>query len=216
MDSLSSGGSLYKIQLMATKNPLENIAIFDALEGVEMIYENGLYKYFIRSNNHPATIEHLDQAKKQGFKDAFIIFPPKEQETGPAPFIPKISDVLDTLPSIVEPAIKDILVDEDQDKNRLESEDSEIPFQSEEVINRYHPDTHFKIQIRASDKILDADDPVFKGVKGIDFHIHKGQYKYTYGIALSYREAEELLSQVRAMGFMDAFIISFYKRRRLE
>jgi hypothetical protein len=111
---------------------------------------------------------------------------------------------------------KDAFVAEYKEGRRLEYGKSTKSAPTDGIIGRTHPDTHFKIQIRSSDEMLSHDDPVFKGVKEIDFYIHKGQYKYTYGVALNYQEAVVLLGQVRSLGFDDAFIVSFYKKRRLE
>ncbi|MEX2591138.1 MAG: hypothetical protein WD426_00090, partial [Anditalea sp.] len=90
------------------------------------------------------------------------------------------------------------------------------PAQADRIKQRQHPDTYYRIQILVSEKMKALDDPIFKGIEGFDYYTHHGFYKYTYGIALQYEEAVVLLSQVRAMGFEDAFIVSFYKRRRLD
>lgn len=90
------------------------------------------------------------------------------------------------------------------------------PRDAEPINQGQHLDTYYRIEILASEKMLERKDPVFRGAKGIDYYFHEELYKYTYGIALDYDEAVALLGQVREMGFKDAFIVSFYKRRRLE
>jgi uncharacterized protein YdhG (YjbR/CyaY superfamily) len=102
------------------------------------------------------------------------------------------------------------------ENRRLGVGDAPDPMDAERIKQIQHPDTYFRIQILASEKMLDLENPVFRDVEGIDYYLHKELYKYTYGIALDYDEAVVLLDQVRKMGFEDAFIVSFYKRRRLE
>lgn len=76
-------------------------------------------------------------------------------------------------------------------------------------------ETLFKVQILTSPHLMSLKDPVFKKLD-VDYYYHKGLYKYTYGATYSYEEAGELKNMLWEAGYKDAFVVSFYKRRRLE
>ncbi|KEO75907.1 hypothetical protein [Anditalea andensis] len=76
-------------------------------------------------------------------------------------------------------------------------------------------ETHFMVQIYTSPRLMDLNDPVFQGLE-VDYYFHKGLYKYTYGPFFNYKEAAEYKLKLWEAGFKDAFVVSFFKRRRLE
>ncbi|HOV11180.1 MAG TPA: carboxypeptidase regulatory-like domain-containing protein [Bacteroidales bacterium] len=76
-------------------------------------------------------------------------------------------------------------------------------------------DLVYRIQIMACDKDLDARDPFFKGLQDIYKYWHKGLYKYAWGKTTQLETAEELRIQMVETGFPDAFIVPFYKNRRI-
>ncbi|WP_143959874.1 hypothetical protein [Litoribacter populi] len=86
---------------------------------------------------------------------------------------------------------------------------------TDKVIDAQDPDTHFKVQILTSRKKIELDDPIFQGLD-VDYYVHNGVFKYTYGSTFSYDKAKEEKFMLWRAGFKDAFIVSFYKRRRLE
>lgn len=68
----------------------------------------------------------------------------------------------------------------------------------------------FKIQISASEKRLETSPSNFKGLNGIDrSQTASGLYKYTYGSTSSIDDAKKLLSEAKAKGYHQAFIIAF-------
>jgi len=76
-------------------------------------------------------------------------------------------------------------------------------------------DLVYRIQIMACDKDLDTGDPFFKGLEDIYKYWHKGLYKYAWGKSATKEGAEELRIKMVDTGFPDAFIVPFYKNRRI-
>ena len=76
-------------------------------------------------------------------------------------------------------------------------------------------DLVYRIQIMACNKDLDIGDSFFKGLQDIFKYWHKGLYKYAWGKTFQKEKAEELRIQMVETGFPDAFIVPFYKNRRI-
>ncbi len=62
---------------------------------------------------------------------------------------------------------------------------------------------------------VSVDDPVFKGLKSVEYYYDKGLYKYTWGKTKDLARASDLLEVARKAGFPNAFIVPFYKNQRI-
>lgn len=74
----------------------------------------------------------------------------------------------------------------------------------------------FKIQFYSSEKQLSLTSPKFKEVDGIWMYKAGAIFKYTSGTFNSPEEALKLQKKIRAMGFTDAFVVSFKDGKRID
>ncbi len=72
----------------------------------------------------------------------------------------------------------------------------------------------YKLQITASRTQLKTSDPVFRGVKQIDFYQEGGFYKYTAGADVKYENINKLRLELKQR-FPDAFIIAFLGDKKI-
>jgi N-acetylmuramoyl-L-alanine amidase len=73
----------------------------------------------------------------------------------------------------------------------------------------------FRVQIATSPKELSTHSSKFAGLPDVWMYQHQGLFKYTAGKASSTEALSGLLSEVRAKGFTDAFIIAFRGEERI-
>lgn len=74
----------------------------------------------------------------------------------------------------------------------------------------------YKVQILTSGKNLTPDDPVFKGVAGVEMYSDQGIYKYTVGSYSSIEECIRLQKNMRDKGFKGAFVVVFSNGKRVR
>ncbi len=83
------------------------------------------------------------------------------------------------------------------------------------VKSTYVPETKsgvvYRVQILSSEKVLAADSPRFKGVKDTWHYEQSGMHKYTAGEYYSMAEAAQRQSELRTIGFTEAFVVAFDK-----
>lgn len=72
-----------------------------------------------------------------------------------------------------------------------------------------------RIQVASISKEVETSSPMFAGLSGVRMYKHNGMYKYTVGDETSMAAADRLLSEVRASGFRDAFIVFFINDTRI-
>lgn len=77
------------------------------------------------------------------------------------------------------------------------------------------PELFFKVQIMAGKSEVSVTDPQFRGLRGVERHLHDGLFKYTYGNESSLNDALMLQKQLLSMGFMGAFVVPYYKGERI-
>jgi N-acetylmuramoyl-L-alanine amidase len=75
-------------------------------------------------------------------------------------------------------------------------------------------DTYFAVQFSTLNKKLSVTDPAFKGIKDVTVYEHKGAYRYISGHFLTKSEAITRQSEVRRLGFTDAFVVAFVNGKR--
>lgn len=76
-------------------------------------------------------------------------------------------------------------------------------------------ETEYKVQFLISQKKLESNSQLFKGLSPVDFYIDGSTYKYTYGNTNRPEEIEAILKQVREL-FKDAFIVEFKNGKRIK
>lgn len=74
----------------------------------------------------------------------------------------------------------------------------------------------YRVQFYASPKKLLLSDPKFKGINDLSYYEHNGMYKYTTGSFSNRNQANEHKKKIRSTGFSDAFVVSFYKDKRIS
>jgi hypothetical protein len=72
----------------------------------------------------------------------------------------------------------------------------------------------FKVQVKASYSRVDSS--YFKGLDTVEEHLHNRMYKYTSGKSKSFAEANKIKNKLRNQGFTDAFVVPFYKNKRVN
>lgn len=75
--------------------------------------------------------------------------------------------------------------------------------------------TVYKVQLFASDRIIKAGSPEFKGLKSVEFFKENGLYKYTIGSETDYQLIRKVRKDVLSK-FPTAFIIGFMGERKLS
>lgn len=76
-------------------------------------------------------------------------------------------------------------------------------------------ETEYRVQFLISQKKLEGNSRLFKGLSPVDFYIDGTTYKYTYGSTNRPEEIEAILKQVREL-FSDAFIVEFKNGKRVK
>lgn len=74
----------------------------------------------------------------------------------------------------------------------------------------------FKVQFLVSDKLLETSDRLFKGLKNVEYYLHGGLYKYTYGSEKNFKVAENNAKELRKNGFSDCFVVAFLNDKRID
>lgn len=74
----------------------------------------------------------------------------------------------------------------------------------------------FKVQFLVSDKLLETSDRLFKGLKNVEYYLHGGLYKYTYGSEKNFEVAENNAKELRKNGFSDCFVVAFLNDKRID
>ena len=76
--------------------------------------------------------------------------------------------------------------------------------------------TYFSVQFSTLDKKVPVNDKDFKGVKEVEVYEYKGAYRYTTGRFATKAEAVARQTEVRNLGFKDAFVIAFVNGKRVN
>ena len=74
--------------------------------------------------------------------------------------------------------------------------------------------TYFTVQFSTLNKRVPATDPAFKGVKEVDVYEYNGAYRYVSGRFYTKADAIARQTEVRNLGFKDAFIVAFINGER--
>lgn len=74
----------------------------------------------------------------------------------------------------------------------------------------------YKVQFKSSWKKIPLKSNKFKNLPPVDYYFNDGFYKYTIGKCSSPEECAEYLKIAVAEGYIDAFIVAFYKKNRIS
>jgi len=85
----------------------------------------------------------------------------------------------------------------------------------EEVKHQDEQELVFKVQLATATKKIKTIPKNFNGLEGVEYYEAGGLYRYTYGGENSWESASKLQEEVKSTGFEDAFIIAFYKGKRI-
>ena len=77
-------------------------------------------------------------------------------------------------------------------------------------------DLLYRVQIAASNKLLDLKPYNFKGLKSVDVVKEGAIYKYLYGRHKSIDDAKESLIKAKKYGFNTSFIVTYQNNRVLS
>lgn len=73
----------------------------------------------------------------------------------------------------------------------------------------------FKVQFLVSKILLKPSSPEFKGLTNVDYYLHNGIYKYTYGNEESVGAANLKVKELNKLGFKDCFVVAFHNDSRI-
>ena len=77
-------------------------------------------------------------------------------------------------------------------------------------------DTYYAVQFSTLSRKAPVDDPAFNGVKEVAVYDYNGLYCYVSGHFTGKAEAIKRQTEVRALGFTDAFVIAFMNGQRVS
>lgn len=95
---------------------------------------------------------------------------------------------------------------EAENKSTVQSDSGKKPVDS--------GDTYFSVQFASRDKKVADPDKEFKGVKEVDVYEYNGAFRYISGRFTTKAEATKRQSEVRGLGYKDAFVIAFINGER--
>ena len=101
-------------------------------------------------------------------------------------------------------------------KREFEAENhtSGQPVVSEKPASSNVGDMYFSVQFASRDKKVASTDKAFSGVKEVDVYEYNGAFRYISGKFTSKDAATKRQSEVRALGYKDAFVIAFVNGER--
>ena len=91
-------------------------------------------------------------------------------------------------------------------------EEQPIQQPEEKPVNK--PKVSFKVQFATRETQVPITDKVFAKVPEVDVYFYNGAYRYTSGDFRTKQEATARQSEVRKMGFSDAFVVAFINGER--
>ena len=75
-------------------------------------------------------------------------------------------------------------------------------------------DTYFAVQFASRDKKVASNDKTFSGVKEVSVYEYNGAFRYISGHFTSKEAAMKRQTEVRALGYKDAFVVAFINGER--
>ena len=82
--------------------------------------------------------------------------------------------------------------------------------------SQHDSDVVWRVQVASSPEKISIKSKKFKGLKDIFEYEHQRMYKYTAGAFSTPDSAKKYMSEVRKLGFKDAFVVPFYNDHRIS
>ena len=119
---------------------------------------------------------------------------------------PKVADnpVVTEKPKVAD---KPVVTDKPTTTDKTESTDKPVAVSG---------DTYFAVQFSTLKRKISVTDKAFKGIKEVEVYESNGSYRYVSGHFQTKSEAVARLTEVRNLGFTDAFIIAFKDGKRVS
>lgn len=119
-----------------------------------------------------------------------------------------------------DPAIKEEhAVSEVVQKKEEEPKQEEIIKEAEELKKEPIEEVEaveFSIQFLSLSTQKELSGGNYDQLSNISSYLHNGMYRYTTGSTKNYEKAVQMQSKVRKAGFKDAFVVAFYKGKRIS
>lgn len=157
------------------------------------------YKREFESENHVAKKTETTDKPKATEK-------PKAADKPVVTEKPKTTDkpVVTEKPKVAD---KPVVTDKPTTTDKTESTDKPVSVSG---------DTYFAVQFSTLKRKISVTDKAFKGIKEMEVYESNGSYRYVSGHFQTKSEAVARLTEVRNLGFTDAFIIAFKDGKRVS
>jgi N-acetylmuramoyl-L-alanine amidase len=157
------------------------------------------YKREFESENHVSKKSETTDKPKATEK-------PKASDKPVATEKPKTTDkpVATEKPKVAD---KPVVTDKPTTTDKTESTDKPVAVSG---------DTYFAVQFSTLKRKISVTDKAFKGIKEVEVYESNGSYRYVSGHFQTKSEAVARLTEVRNLGFTDAFIIAFKDGKRVS
>lgn len=157
------------------------------------------YKREFESENHVAKKTETTDKPKATEK-------PKAADKPVVTEKPKTTDkpVVTEKPKVAD---KPVVTDKPTTTDKTESTDKPVSVSG---------DTYFAVQFSTLKRKISVTDKAFKGIKEVEVYESNGSYRYVSGHFQTKSEAVARLTEVRNLGFTDAFIIAFKDGKRVS
>ncbi|MCT4623040.1 MAG: N-acetylmuramoyl-L-alanine amidase [Schleiferiaceae bacterium] len=104
----------------------------------------------------------------------------------------------------------------EEEKEKQPEVQEEIPTDENKIDEAANDIPLYKVQIATSRQKLELLPQNFNGLSDIEFYEEYKLFKYTYGAFATMEEAKEAQKLVKQKGYSDAFVIAFYKDRKIS
>lgn len=157
------------------------------------------YKREFESENHVSKKSETTDKPKATEK-------PKASDKPVASEKPKTTDkpVTTDKPKVAD---KPVVTDKPTTTDKTESTDKPVAVSGE---------VYFSVQFSTLNRKVPVTDKAFKGIKEVEVYESNGAYRYVSGHFQTKSEAVARLTEVRNLGFTDAFIIAFKDGKRVS
>ncbi len=109
--------------------------------------------------------------------------------------------------------------DVDQGKSEIIADEEVSPksvVEENQKASQHDSDVVWRVQVASSPEKISLKSKKFKGLKDIFEYEHQRMYKYTAGAFSTPDSAKKYMSEVRKLGFKDAFVVPFYNDHRIS
>ena len=164
------------------------------------------YKREFESENHVSKKSDKATEKPKASDKPVATEKPKTTDKPVATEKPKVADkpVVTEKPKVAD---KPVVTDKPTTTDKTESTDKPVAVSG---------DTYFAVQFSTLKRKISVTDKAFKGIKEVEVYESNGSYRYVSGHFQTKSEAVARLTEVRNLGFTDAFIIAFKDGKRVS